>query len=221
MVDTDDRLRLGPSIWTGILVAMLVGSGVCLATAPLLMPDSYSILKNAISESAAQGVEYAWVARLGFLLLGFAVLILANVAGSRWGVWGRLVFRLYGVAMIGNAVFSHMPWEDVPYDALEDLLHSVTAGATGMSFIAGVLIVMSRRGPGHTAPRVFDALAIVAALVISMLIFNMETIAGLIQRIMFGIAYFWFGFEALRSASSASDHAESPERLRPTSTQTL
>lgn len=59
----------------------------------------------------------------------------------------------------------------------------------------------SRRGPGHTSARNFDALAILAALGISMLMFNVESIAGLVQRIMFGIAYVWFGLEAFRSSS--------------------
>lgn len=215
MSQRDDRLRLEPKIWAGIVLAILAASVVCLATAPFLMPDSYSIIENAVSESAGQGVEHAWVARLGFLLLGFGVLILANLASSRWGVWGRLAFRVYGVAMIGNAAFSHMPWEDVPYDAFEDFLHSVTAGATGMSFIAGVLIVMSRRGPGHSAARFFDLLAIAAALGISVLIFNVESIAGLVQRIMFGIAYVWFGLEAVHSASWSEGRFKSQQGADP------
>lgn len=203
MRETDDRLRFTPRTWTGVALALLAASVLCLGIAPLLMPESYSIVENAVSESAGQGVESAWVARLGFLFLGFGVLILTNMAGSRWGVWGRLSFRAYGVAMIGNAAFSHMPWEDVPYDAFEDFLHSVTAGVTGAAFVAGVLIVMLRRGPGHASARIFDLLAVLAALGISMLMFNFESIAGLVQRIMFAIAYLWFGLEAIRSSSIA------------------
>lgn len=200
---TDERIQIAPRRRAGIILVMLVGSMLSLAIAPLLMPASYSMVANAISESAAQGVDNAWVARVGFLLLGFGVLLVVGLAGPRWGIWGRVAFRVYGVAMIGNAAFSHMPWEDVPYVAFEDTLHSATASATGMSFVAGVLVVMLRRGPGHIYARAFDGLVLVAAVGIPMLMFNVESMAGLLQRCMFGIAYLWFVLELRHSAAAS------------------
>jgi hypothetical protein len=179
-------------------MVVLAGAAVCLGIAPSLMPDSYSIVENAVSESAAQGVEGAWLARLGFLLLGFGVILLAQ-ASAWWGMWGRLAFRVYGVSMICAAAFSHMPWEDVPYDRFEDFLHSVAAGAVGMSFIAGVLVVTVRRTPGRIGVRVFDAIAVAVALGISMTMFNVPAIAGALQRSMFAVAFVWFGVEAVRA----------------------
>ncbi|MDH3262195.1 MAG: DUF998 domain-containing protein [Gemmatimonadota bacterium] len=181
------------------VVAMLMASAACVAIAPMLMPDSYSVVEHSISESAAQGVQDAWLARLGFLLLGFAVLTSASIAGERWGVWGRLVHRAYGVSMFGVAAFAHMPWEDVPYDAFEDFLHSVAAYGIGFFFTAGVLIVTFRREPGMRSARLFDWITIVAALVIPMMMFNITGIAGLVQRVLFGIGYLWYGMEAVRS----------------------
>jgi hypothetical protein len=52
------------------IVTLLMLSAAAVAVAPLMLPGSYSWVRHAISESAAQGVVGAWVARLGLLLLG-------------------------------------------------------------------------------------------------------------------------------------------------------
>lgn len=57
-------------------IALFVVSAVCLATAPLLLPSSYSWVVQTTCESAAQGVEGAWLARMGFLLWGFVLGVL-------------------------------------------------------------------------------------------------------------------------------------------------
>lgn len=194
-------LRAGTK--AGIVLAMLAASAVCIAIAPTLMPDSYSVVEHAVSESAAQGVEGAWLARTAFLLLGFAVLVLAGLSGERWGLWGRIALRLYGVLMIAAAAFSNVPWEDVPADEFEDLLHSIAASGMGLAFTVGVLFVLLRRDRGQRLARAFDVLAIVAAFAIPMIMFNAEGIAGVVQRILFGIAYLWFGGEAVRSTRVA------------------
>ena len=206
------------------VLALLGASLICFALAPLLMPDSYSILENAVSESAAQGVENAWLARTGFLLFGSGVLLLTRLNGARWGIWGRPAFRIYGIAMIAAAAFSHMPWENVPYDVFEDYLHSVAASTVGAAFTIGVALVSLHRGLPALHPRRFvDVIAILAAIGISMLIFNAEELAGLVQRIMFAIAYVWFALEALsattESALPASASA-SATRIGPTRERT-
>jgi hypothetical protein len=201
----------------GLVLFLLFGSVLSVLIAPLLMPSSYSIVEHSISESAAQGVEGAWLARLGFLMFGLAVLLLASIAGDRWGIWGRIAHRVWGVSMIGAAVFSHMPWLDTPYDVFEDTLHSVASFAVGMSFIVGVLLVTFRRGPGSGPVRVFDWMAMGIALVVPLIMFNLTDVAGVVQRVMFAVAYLWYGLEALRltrarpsaGAESRSLHATS------------
>lgn len=81
----------------------------------------------------------------------------------------------------------------MPYEVFEDLLHSVSASTVGSAFTIGVLLGL--RGPGISCVRIVDPIAIVAAILISMLIFNVEGTAALVQRVMFGIAYLWFGME--------------------------
>ncbi len=195
--------------YAAMSTASLAGAAVSLGLAPWLMPDSYSVVSNAVSESAAQGVEGAWLARLGFLLLGLGVLLLVQ-ASSGWGMWARSAFRIYGASIIAAAAFSHMPWENVPYDAFEDLLHSVAASAVGMSFILGVLLVTVRRPAGSTAPRILDAIAVVLALGVSMTMFNVPDIAGALQRMMFAMAFVWFGSELVRSVRLRGHEAERP-----------
>lgn len=184
---------------TAILVLFLLAASLgCIALAPTLMPDSYSWVEHSISESAAQGVDGAWVARLGLLLFGSSVLVLVATSGQRWGLWARMAHGLYGVSIVGAAVFAHMPWEDVPYDETEDLLHSIASFGVGFGFIAGVVLVTIHRPAGAWVARIFDWVAIGAAVVITMVMFNNAAIAGMVQRLMFAIAYLWYGIEAVR-----------------------
>ena len=189
------RRRIG-----GAVLAVLAASLLCVALAPLLMPASYSIVEHSISESAAQRLDGVWLARAGLLLFGLSVLALAGVAGDRWGLWGRIAHRGYGVAIISSAAFAHMPWQDVAFDEFEDLLHSIASFVVGLSFVAGVVLVGVRRRRPTRWTRAFDGLAVVASVVIPMIMFNLDGYAGLVQRVMFLIAYAWFGLEAWRTA---------------------
>lgn len=193
------------------VLGLLAGSATCIALAPALMPAGYSALSLSVSESAGQGVPGAWLARAGFLLLGFAVLLEAQVAGVAWGRWGRLAHRTYAVAMIAVAAFSHMPWDGTPYDPVEDTLHSVAATLVGFAFTTGVVVVGLRRGRRAGWIRAVDALAVVAAVVLPLVQANVESIGGLAQRVLFGVGYLWYGAEAARLVSPAP----SPAPARP------
>lgn len=195
---TLEEQRLRKTILIAALVILAV-SAICLASAPLLMPDSYSIVQHSISESAAQRVEGVWLARAGLALFGLSVLVLASSHGCRWELWGRVAHRAYGVALIGTAVFAHRPWEEIPYDEFEDLLHSVMSFAVGLMFVVGVIAVSLDRTKGAVRARALDGLAIVASVAIPMIMFNADGYAGLVQRVMFVIAYVWYASEAWRA----------------------
>ena len=176
---------------------LLVLSATALSLAPLLMPDSYSWLSNFISESAAQGVRGAWLARLGFLTFGFAVVWLAIVRRSRWArgaYWSHLAF---GVLMISTAAFSHRPWlAQAPFDAFEDFLHSVTATGMGFAFALGVLFRLLQRSERTVRAMLFDCCAIVASVALPLSGEVWPAVAGLAQRLLFVIAYVWYAREA-------------------------
>lgn len=193
----------------GILF-LLASSAVALLLAPRLMPEGYSWIIHTTSESAAQGLAGAWLARLGFLSFGMAVLWLARASENIWArgvVWMQLTF---GVMMVATATFSHQPWiSDVPFDPLENHLHSFTATFMGFAFTFGVVIRFLQRWNQVSSGKMLDLLAALCATFIPMLMLFQPDIAGLVQRLMFLVAYVWFGKEALelyRTVSPSVTH---------------
>jgi uncharacterized membrane protein (DUF2068 family) len=182
-----------------IVLASLLLSALMLAAAPLAMPPGYSWVAMTTSESAAQGTQGAWVARLGFVLFGFAVIVLVNMARARWGRWALALHLLFGVMMVATAAFSHRPWDPaVEFNRLEDILHSVAATVVGFSFALGVLATLIRRWREDRWMQAFDVVSISAAIILPLAMMQVAEYIGVFQRSMFGIAYLWYGTEAIR-----------------------
>ena len=80
--------------------------------------------------------------------------------------------------------------------------HSAASFAVGFSFTIGVLIVALRRPSGAGLVRILDVVAIGAAVAIPLVMSTGFEGAGALQRLMFLIAYVWYGAEALRLARS-------------------
>ena len=189
-----------PQLWAvAATLACLAVSAAALAGAPALMPASYSWVAHTTSESAAQGVAGAWLARLGFLTLGLAVLALSGPATRHWGSVAALLHTAFGLLMVAAAVFSSRSWEpDAPFDAVEDVLHSVVATTMGFAFAFGVAAVawwLWRAGGGW---RWFDAIAVAASVVLPLGMVVLDGYAGVLQRPIFVVAYLWYGAEAVR-----------------------
>ncbi len=192
----------------GVLV-VLAGGLITLGLAPLAMPDSYSWVKYGTSESGAQGIEGAWVARTGFLLFGLGVIWTAELRHRDWGPAGTFFHGVFGVSMVAVAAFSTRPWDSsAPYVATEDLLHSVFATAMGFGFIVGVVAVMMTR----RYRSVYDAIPDLAALAITISIplFMSSDIWGILQRMMFVTAGAWYGREVLRTKRGNEARPDSP-----------
>jgi hypothetical protein len=101
--------------------------------------------------------------------------------------------------MVATAAFSHRPWaEGVPFDAIEDGLHSLTATVMGFAFSFGVLVRLLQRSPAEKGGRLLDVAAVAAATFIPLIMVTQPTMGGLVQRLMFGVAYLWYGKEAWR-----------------------
>ena len=143
-----------------MVLAGLGISAAALAIAPMLMPDGYNWMSGTISESAAQGVDGAWVARLGFVLFGLSVLALVPLKTRAWGTIAAGFHAAFGAFMVAVAAFSHANPFGGPSDATEDLLHSIAASGMGFAFALGIVArqVHQRRA------RVFDVVAVVAAM---------------------------------------------------------
>lgn len=181
------------------ILFLFVCSALSLLLAPLLMPESYDWIAHTTSESGAQGVAGAWLARTGFVLYGLAVFLLI-ILKSGWTGSARIIHVIFSVAMIGNAVFSSRPWRpEFSFDVLEDTLHSWMSGIVGTAFTLGVLIVLLNRSRADRLTRSFDWLAIVTSIVITVLMLSgVESYSGLIQRVMFAVSYVWYIRESLK-----------------------
>ncbi|MGI9604369.1 MAG: DUF998 domain-containing protein [Acidimicrobiales bacterium] len=192
---------------------LLGGSAVALACAPLLMPDSYDWVEHTTSESGAQAVDGAWLARLGFLLFGLAVLTVAERSARRWGERAVALHRVFGLAMLAVAAFSARSWiPAAEFDQTEDMLHSVAATVMGFAFAFGVLAVAVRRTELGGRVAVFDGVAMLAAIVLPLAMILDESRAGLFQRLMFVVAYLWYGRETVGGGFSAPSTAAADVR---------
>jgi hypothetical protein len=190
------------------IVALLVAALAAFALAPTLLPASYSWVEHGISESAAQGIDGAWLARLGFLCFGLAVVWLAGLRPVGWVPAADLLHLVFGVSMFGVAAFSAKPWEDdAPFVQSEDLLHSVLAGAMGFAFVVAVvtsIVVRRQRSVGAALP---DWVTLVIAALVPL---TMSTgIWGVLQRLMFVTAAVWYAREA-RLATRGRDVEPAP-----------
>ncbi len=207
MADPTDLPRPSPHLAADgtdrLVLALLVVSAGLLAVAPLFVPDGYSWVRHTTSESAGQLVHGAWVARTGFVCFGLAVLSLAHRHVGQWGVAGSAAHGIFGVSMLASAVFSTRSWvRSAPFDRTEDLLHSIASFGVGMGFIAGVALVSVRRSrsSGHTDWPSLAALVVVVACLGAMSSF--ADAAGAFQRMMFSVAFVWYGYEAMTAARS-------------------
>jgi hypothetical protein len=178
-----------------VLLCLAV-SVLALALAPLLMPGSYSWIAHTTSESAAQGVDGAWLARLGLGAFGVAIVILAG-GRSSWGRSARVAHFVFGIALLLTATASARPWiAEVPFDAMEDRIHSFAATAMGFAFAFGVLAVAVGNSRTGAHVRLWDVVAVVASVAIPIGMINVAGMAGLLQRVMFAVAYVWYGIAA-------------------------
>ena len=177
---------------------LIIVSVVALLLAPLLMPSSYDWIRHTTSESGAQGIAGAWLARLGFVLYGMAVLLLVSVKKA-WGAASRFIHSLFGLGMIGNAIFSSQTWlSELPFDAMEDTLHSWMSGLVGTAFTVGVLVVFFQRNRSDGLAKLFDMVAVLVSVVVTLIMFSdVEGIAGFVQRVMFAVSYLWYTKEVV------------------------
>jgi Protein of unknown function (DUF998) len=194
-----------PSPASFAVVAVLCLSALALAIAPAFMPAGYDWMGQTTSESGAQALAGAWVARLGFLTFGLAVILLtvqARVAWPRGAVWLHAGF---GIAMTATAAFSHRPWSaDVPFDAVEDALHSLAATGMGFAFAGGVVVRLVQRRRQQVSGWELDLAAVLAATLLPLAMRALPAQDGLLQRTMMLIAYLWYAREALRLRPAAT-----------------
>jgi hypothetical protein len=179
----------GASAARVVVLALLAASALALAVAPVLMPASYSWVAHTTSESAAQGIAGAWLARLGLVMFGAGVLALVWWR-HRWPPLARAGHAAFGVMMVAAAAFSARPWQPgAAFDRTEDLLHSMAASGIGIAFVVGVVAVLIPRWP---AIGLVGPLAVAASVLLPLGMTLWDGAAGALQRAMFAVAYVWY-----------------------------
>lgn len=191
-----------------LVLTGLVGSALMLALAPLGLPAGYSWLSHTTSQSAAQGVSGAWVARVGFVLFGVSVLVLTVARRRAWGP-AAVPHGIFGLCMVAVAVFSSQSWApEAAYDRSEDLLHSVAATALGFAFALGVVATLLReQPPGRRRRWPRDAVAVLASVAVPLAMTALPDFDGALQRLIFLVAYGWYGTEAVNGVRRAEGRA--------------
>jgi hypothetical protein len=203
-------------------MAGLVLSGIAYAVSPLLMPDSYSWIAHTLSQAAAQGQEGGWLSRLGFLLAGLTILRLSSPDVVDWMPLARQCHRVTGVLVLAAIAFTDRSWDaTAPYDRVENIVHSTIATSIALSFTVGVLLVLYEKRvlTGRVSLLESVVVAVEIAMPPMMLVWVEGT--GLIERVMFGAGFFWYGWEVLRCARLVGTGEPSPKVAEPSATRFL
>lgn len=187
------------------VLSMLAASALSIALAPSLMPQSYSWVRQVVSDTAAQGTSGAWLARLGFILAATAILLLSAVSGAAWSRWGRLMHGFYGLLLFVLATFSRRPWRGGSFDRVEDAVHNVGALIAGVTFTVAVLLVVTYRRSNRRLFRFIDWATVAAMLILPLAMLAAVSVAGLAQRLMVAIGLVWYAVEAMRVSSPQAE----------------
>ena len=156
---------------------LLGAAATAFALGPFAVPD-YDLVRQSVSETAAQGTPGAWVARTGFPRLALAVLsLLPRVRWGRAATWG---YGGFAAGLVAVGVWSHEPYlPGVAYDATEATLHSVAATAMGLAVVNAEILAA-----WHTRRRARLGLA-GAYLLLPVAMAVHPGLAGIYQRLMF------------------------------------
>ncbi len=191
------RLGLLPSAYVLMLLVMFI--------LPFFSVAEYSILKNTTSHLGAQGAPYAWVMNLVFILLGTAAMVDGWIHLSKYWLH-KAVIIIFGSSLFLTAFFHHAPIvPDLPFNELEDTLHSTFATVTGFAF---TFFAISVAFIDTTRFRKIIAVGTgILATLLSLLIFTVPDLAGIWQRLMFIVAFAWLMYFLFSNRYSIADSA--------------
>lgn len=160
---------------------------------PRFSAEGYSILKNTTSQLGAQKTQNAWVMNATFVLMGITS-IFAGWAHYEGHWLHRVLLLLFGCSFMLVAVFHHAPiTPGVTYSIKDDQLHSLFASTTGFSFIALAIATAFLK---ETKSEMILPIAMgVIATILSLLMFTVENLMGIWQRLMFMLAFGWMIYE--------------------------
>ena len=213
----DDRRIVLPGVMAGLLL-----SATAFAFSPLLMPDSYSWIAHTLSQAAAQGQEGGWLSRLGFLLAGLTILRLTSPDVVDWMPLARHVHRLTGALVLAAMAFTDRSWDaTAPYDRVENIIHSAVATSIAISFSVGVLVVLYEKQVMTGRVPLLESVVVAVQIAMPPMMLAWVEGTGIIERVMFGAAFIWYGWEVLRCAGLVGARERSVKSAEPAASRYL
>lgn len=159
---------------------------------PFHSAESYSIVRNTTSHLGAQNTPNAWVMNSIFALAGASCVVEAWLhLGKFW--FHKLLLSIFGLSLLLTGNFQHAPIAaGVPFDGVEDQLHSIFATAVGFSFT--VLAISTAFIEKTKRQRITDLSVGIAATMLSALMSYLPEYSGVWQRAIFVMAFTWLVF---------------------------
>ena len=155
---------------------------------PIFSFEGYSILSNTTSDLGAQKAPLNWLMNAGFIALGITVLLEGRQRMENYPI-AKIMLYFFSISLIGVGLFNQRPLTDETANLAVDLFHSIFATSTGFSFsfLAFVMVFIFVKPLDKNL-----ALAVaIIAIVIPISMTLMPNIQGLLQRLMFLIAFSW------------------------------
>ena len=172
---------------------VLIAATCWLVLVMLLLPlwsfEGYSVVEHTTSHLGAQGTPRAWVMNATFLLAGVATQ-LAGWRKLRAHPLPLLLLSVFAISLVLTGLYRHAPLVGgVEANDFEDRRHSLFATTTGFGFVAfAVSMAFVSRVPRDRA--IAGGVA-AAATLLSLGMAAWPDLAGLLQRIMFAMAFGW------------------------------
>ncbi len=175
-----------------VSISAFVIAALGVLIAPVFLHDGYSALSNSISESAAQNVPTAWIARSALFASGAGTL---GVVVLKARIWGRTVatsFAAFGTLWIVSSIFSTKSWViGTPYNDVENVIHSYAASAMAIVVLGALVLAFSRK-PVRLLDRALAIMLAATATFLPLTSLLAPEFGGIFQRLMFLYTYFWF-----------------------------
>lgn len=179
--------RLNPAGLIARGGVLIIAAAIVLG--PAFSHADYSSITHTVSELAGQNMPSAWIMRSGFAAFG-AACALAAILTWRAAPVERSALALFGAGLIASAIWSHM--HIIPAlggNLAQDTRHSFAAGVVGTGFAATMAAHLF--WPGANRRDWLSWLGLIASVVLPLAMFNLPTLTGLLQRLMFAISFLW------------------------------
>lgn len=166
---------------------------VIILIAGWIAPDYYSVIRNTLSELAAQKFPHAWLMRSGFFIFGCSIFSLGFLKAkirklNLWQTSALLFLLLYGGTIFTTGFWSEKNFFILDHN-LESFIHNFFVRFSNMFFLLSVwsnAAVEKNRTFTLASVVVFIAFAS-----ISVFFVQFEEFQGITQRSMHFIAVIW------------------------------